>query len=150
MLAVLLIVAVTGWMLVKTKRIQINHFFVASSAVVGVDVSEHQADVDMGMLMDQGMQFVYVKATEGSSHVDARFAENWTHAHEAGLPVGAYHFFSFDSPGADQARSFIATVGALDAGDLIPVVDVEYYADKRDNPPDKDEVVRELRDFTDA
>ena len=149
-LVALLVMGVAGWSLVKAKRIQINRFFIESNAVVGVDVSEHQADVDMGTLVDQDMQFVYVKATEGSSHVDARFAENWTHAHEAGLPVGAYHFFSFDSPGADQARGFIATVGELGEGDLIPVVDVEYYADKRDNPPDKAEVVRELRDFVDA
>ena len=30
---------------------------------------------------------------------------------------------------------------------MIPAIDVEYYADKKENPPDKEEVVRELGAF---
>ena len=35
-------------------------------------------------------------------------------------------------------------------GRLVPVVDVEYYGDKEKNPPDKEDVVRELTSFLDA
>ena len=100
----------------------------------------------MQVLKNQGISFVYIKATEGSSFVDSCFAENWKNAEEAGLPAGAYHFFSFDSPGKAQADLFIDAVGDM-TGRLIPVVDVEFYSGKRSNPPEKEEVVRELLAF---
>lgn len=49
-----------------------------------------------------------------------------------------------------QAENYIDTVGSLGTGHLIPAVDVEYYADKKDNPPDKEELVKELGDFLSA
>ena len=62
---------------------------------------------------------------------------------ENGISVGAYHFFSFDSQGETQAGHFIDTIGPQD-GMLIPAVDVEYYGDKKKNPPKEQEVRREL------
>ena len=62
--------------------------------------------------------------------------------------AGAYHFFSFDSPGATQAENFINAVGDLH-NDLIPVVDVEFYGDKNENPPAKEDVQRELKVYLD-
>ena len=35
-------------------------------------------------------------------------------------------------------------------GRLLPVVDVEYYGDKKENPPEKKDVVRELTVFLNA
>ena len=80
---------------VKTKRLQVNRWIVSDSDVVGVDISEYQAEVDMASLRGQGIEFIYMKATEGSGHVDSRFARNWENAREWGIPAGAYHFFSF-------------------------------------------------------
>ena len=134
--------------LVKARVINPNEPFLRGG-VQGVDISEYQVDVDMDALKSQGIEFVFIKATEGSSHVDSRFAENWKNAQASELPAGAYHFFSYDSPGTTQAANFIATVPAYD-GMLVPVVDVEWYADKKDNPPAKDDVVRELAAFMDA
>lgn len=131
---------------VKTKRLQVNRWIISDKDVVGVDISEYQADVDMEKLQEQGVEFIYMKATEGSGHVDGCFAQNWENARECGIPAGAYHFFSFDSPGEQQAENYINTVGSLD-GKMIPAIDVEYYADKKENPPEKDDVVRELRAF---
>lgn len=120
--------------------------FVSDNNIIGVDVSEYQDKIDMKKLSEQNVSFVYIKATEGSSYQDACFLENWENSHDRGLPAGAYHFFSFDSSGEAQARNFIDTVGEL-RGDLIPVVDFEYYGDKENNRPDKDKVLRELHDF---
>lgn len=131
---------------VKTKKLQINRWIVSDRDVIGADISEYQADVDMPVLMEQGIEFIYIKATEGSGHVDSMFAQNWENAQECGLAAGAYHFFSFDSPGEMQAENYINTVGDLE-GKLIPAVDVEYYADKKENPPAKEDVVRELGAF---
>lgn len=76
---------------VKTKRLQVNRWIVSDIDVVGVDISEYQADVDMEALREQGIEFIYMKATEGSGHVDSRFAQNWESAEESGIPAGAYH-----------------------------------------------------------
>lgn len=109
--------------------------------VVGADLSHYQGEVDWEVLSKEDIRFVYIKATEGTSHVDSRFEENWSQSQKTELAAGAYHFFSFDSPGETQAVNFITSVGIRD-GMLPPVVDVEYYADKKVNPP-KPEAVRE-------
>ena len=49
------------------------------------------------------------------------------------MVVGAYHFFSYDSPGETQADNFIATV-PVTAGALPPVVDIEFYGDIAEGP----------------
>lgn len=68
--------------------------------------------------------FVYVKATEGTTSFNRYYAADIAAARRRGLRVGAYHFFSTKSPGADQARNFIKRA-KLQRGDLPPVLDVE-------------------------
>ena len=86
----------------------------------------------MNELKEQNIEFIYIKATEGSTSQDDRFAENWENAEKAGLLSGAYHFFSYDSAGKTQAENFINTVGKDIKGRMLPVVDVEYYGDKEE------------------
>ena len=149
--ALAVIVFLVVFALAKARIVFINEWFVnEESNVLGVDVSAYQADIDMAALKAQDVEFAYIKASEGSSYRDELFAQNWQRAAEAGLPAGAYHFFSYDSPGASQAENFIGAVGHDISGRLLPAVDVEYYGDKEDNPPAKDDVVRELRAFLDA
>ena len=107
--------------------------------VFGVDVSSYQGEVDWAALAAQGVDFAFLKATEGSSLQDVRFAQNWADAQAAGVRVGAYHFFSYDSPGETQADNFISAV-PVTPGALPPVVDIEFYGDNLKNPPDKDHV----------
>ncbi|RWL46412.1 GH25 family lysozyme, partial [Mesorhizobium sp.] len=57
--------------------------------------------------------------------VDTLFAANLREARAAGLAVGAYHFFTFCRPGADQAKNFIAVVPRGEPL-LPPVVDIEF------------------------
>ena len=106
--------------------------------VFGVDVSSYQGEVDWPILAEQGVMFAFCKATEGSGHVDPTFQQNWQNAREAGILVGAYHFFSYDSPGETQAENFIAQV-PVTAGALPPVVDVEFYGEHDRNPPSREE-----------
>lgn len=106
--------------------------------VFGVDVSSYQGEVNWSTLTEQGVRFAFCKATEGSGHVDPTFQQNWQNAQEAGVLIGAYHFFSYDSPGETQAENFIAQV-PVTAGTLPPVVDVEFYGEHDQNPPSKEE-----------
>ena len=147
----LLLIFLTVFFLAKKKIILLNEWFVdEKNSTIGVDISSYQADVDMEKLKEQGIAFVFIKATEGSSHRDKRFAENWENAAKAGLPAGAYHFFSYDSAGRTQAENYIGAVGDDLSGRLLPAVVVDYYGDKEENPPEKEDVVRELTVFLDA
>jgi lysozyme len=91
----------------------------------GIDVSHHQGAIDWAALPAQGVDFAYIKASEGGDHRDSRFAENWRGARSAGVRRGAYHFFTLCRPGAVQAANFIAAVPA-EPDALPPAVDLEY------------------------
>ncbi len=107
--------------------------------VFGVDLSSYQGVVDWHTLARQGVDFAFIKATEGSLLQDRQFSANWAGAVEAGVRPGAYHFLSYDSPGETQADNFIAQV-PLTQGALPPVVDIEFYGQYLENPPSKDQV----------
>jgi len=111
--------------------------------VRGVDVSAYQGEIDWPVLSQQGITFAYLKATEGSTWQDKRFAYNFTEANSTDLYVGAYHFFSFESAASSQFDNIIRTV-PLDK-DMLPIaVDVEFYGGNDKNPPDKQAVTSEL------
>lgn len=95
--------------------------------IVGVDISSHNGNVDFDKVKASGVSFVFLKATEGLSFVDPRFAANHRAARAAGLKVGAYHFFRFDSDGYRQGLHFLATVDTLPL-DLPLVIDVEQWS----------------------
>lgn len=132
-----------GYTWVRERKLFINEWFIGGN-LKGVDVSSYQAEVDMKKLADQGIRFIYIKATEGSGHTDEKFQENWRKVSETGLTAGAYHFFSYESSGEEQANNYIETVGSL-KDKLIPAIDVEMYGEFEKNPPDKSKVVRELK-----
>ena len=149
--ALLFTVFITVFILAKTRVIYLNKWFVnEDKGTIGVDISSYQENVDMKTLKNQNIAFVYIKATEGSSSQDSKFSANWENAKKADFLAGAYHFFSYDSPGKTQAENFIQTVGKDLHGRLIPAVDIEYYGDKEENPPKKEDVIRELTDYVQA
>lgn len=95
--------------------------------VCGIDVSRHQGEIDWNVLSAQAhVQFAFIKATEGSTYQDDRFAQNWAAASETNVFIGAYHFFRFESDGLEQAENFIANVPKQE-NTLPPVVDIEIY-----------------------
>lgn len=93
--------------------------------VRGIDVSHHQGAVDWTEVRRAGtVDFVFLKATEGTTHRDRRFSRNWKQARAQGLRVGAYHYLTLCADGASQAEHFIGRVPKV-AGGLPPVVDIE-------------------------
>ncbi|PLP61355.1 lysozyme [Mesorhizobium loti] len=93
--------------------------------VRGIDVSHHQGKIDWRRVAADDVAFAVIKATEGGDHVDDTFATNLGEARAAGLVVGAYHFFTFCRPGADQAQNFLNVVPRSQPM-LPPVVDIEF------------------------
>jgi lysozyme len=102
-----------------------NQHVAARFPVHGIDVSHHQGAIDWLAVGEERVAFAFMKATEGADWQDPRFDQNWAGAARAGIPRGAYHFFTFCTPGAPQAENFLA---ALDGsiGELPPVADVEF------------------------
>ena len=95
----------------------------------GIDISHHQGNVNWGRLRNalieqSPLRFVFMKSTEGDSHVDRNFRANFANAKEAGLIRGAYHFWSNKSSSRRQAYFYLAMT-PLEPGDLPPVLDIE-------------------------
>lgn len=107
----------------------------------GIDLSAHNGDVDFEAVKDAGMKFVMLKASEGVSFTDRKFSDNYRQAREAGLKVGAYHFFRFDCDGAVQANHFRNVIRGLEL-DFPVALDVEESG----NPQiyDNDSIVKAL------
>lgn len=111
-----------------------RHYFIhpkveidyAAYPVRGIDVSMHNGVIDFGRVKRSGMSFVIMKASEGMSYRDPRFAVNYADARRSGLKVGAYHFFRKDVEGRAQADNFISTLGGRKF-DLPLTVDVEDW-----------------------
>ena len=90
----------------------------------GIDVSRYQGDIDWRALKQSGVQFAWIKATEGADYVDPKFRQNWDEAKAAGIPRGAYHFVYWCRPHHQEMDWFKRNV-PVDPDALPPVLDVE-------------------------
>ncbi len=143
-ISVVIVLCIVMFSLVWNGVIILNGLFSKKYSVKGIDVSSYQGEIDWDKLSTQDISFVFIKATEGSSFVDKNFSYNFESAQKTSLAVGAYHFFSYDSEGETQAQNFIDTVKPY-KGMLPPVIDLEFYADKEENPPDRAAVEKQLK-----
>lgn len=130
----LFLLFVLGYCLYQ-RRFQVQRPSLKKYPIRGVDVSYYQGNIDWTLLSAQNIVFAFIKATEGSSHVDPKFAENWEEAAKTDLMIGAYHFFSFESDGKTQAEHFIDTVDKKE-NMLPPAIDIEFYGKYKQNQVD--------------
>lgn len=108
----------------------------------GIDISHYQEIFDWNKLKTHEPGFIFVKATEGSTIQDPKYAEYYNSIRKLNIPVGSYHFFSYKSSGKEQARNFLSTV-KYQRGDLPLVLDAEFAK----KMPDKEQIKKELLDF---
>jgi lysozyme len=134
------LVAILAWLLSGGWHPSDSRF-----AIQGIDVSHHQGRIDWGELSAQDVDFAYIKSTEGGDLRDPRFVENWQSSKAAGIPRGAYHFFTLCRSGADQAANFVAVVPAATEA-LPPVVDLEFGGNCAARP-DPAELISQLEEF---
>lgn len=117
--------------------------------VRGIDASHHQGDIDWQRVRRDRIGFAYLKATEGSSFTDPRFADHARAARRAGLRVGGYHYFTLCSPGAPQAEHFAEVLDVAEANSLPPAIDLELLGNCSD-PPARSDLIREIQTFVDV
>lgn len=112
----------------------------------GIDLSHHQGPVDWGRVARAGIDFAYLKATEGTDYTDPTFASHRAAARRRGLEVGGYHYFQLCSSGRAQADHFAAVLGRPHPKDLPPAVDLELAGSCADPPP-RAELLAQVRAF---
>jgi lysozyme len=111
--------------------------------VTGIDISKYNGKIDWNALKEQGIDFVFIKTTEGEKYTDPNFNENLNGALKAGIPAGAYHFFRFDRYGTKQAVNFIRNA-QIHKLTLPLVIDVEEWGNFT-LAEDKPTILRELK-----
>ena len=94
----------------------------------GIDVSQEQGRIAWQALPAQGVDFAYIRASEGDSKPDTAFAANWADAGKAGIRRGAYHVFTLCAPGRNQANAFIRAARP-DPESLPPAVTLRFLDD---------------------
>ncbi len=122
----------------------------------GIDVSHWQGTIDWNQVKNDGIDFAFVKATEGVDFIDPRYQQNMQGAIAAGVHTGPYHFTRIDSfngvpftsydgspflPGSDP---YVDAVG--EANDFLDAI-TPYYNTGLHLPPVAD--VEGLPDFGD-
>ena len=96
----------------------------------GIDISHHNGTLDWAALKSEGIMFAYMKSTEGTSHKDKKYSENYISSKQADIKVGTYHFYTFGLDGIEQAQHFIRN-SKVGKTDLIPAIDVEHSSINR-------------------
>jgi GH25 family lysozyme M1 (1,4-beta-N-acetylmuramidase) len=94
----------------------------------GIDVSHYQGSINWSSVRSAGIQFAFIKATEGTTYQDPRFDTNYVAAYNAGVIRGAYHFARPDrSSGATQANFLLSNGGrwSADSRTLPAALDLE-------------------------
>lgn len=103
--------------------------------IKGIDVSSYQADT----YATTGLDFAFVKATEGTSYVNPKMGKQAATARTAGLALGFYHFMRPGSLKA-QAAYFVEKAASL-PGDILAV----DWEDAGVTNAAKDEFIREVK-----
>ena len=109
--------------------------------VRGLDLSHHN-----GKILYEGLDtldFVFLKATEGTTHIDRDFETHYKGFKNKGIALGVYHFFRFDTDGKEQANHFLNRIKGHTF--QVPlIVDVEH----ENNPKvRREKVIQRLNEF---
>ncbi|MDI2029759.1 lysozyme [Saccharopolyspora sp. TS4A08] len=95
--------------------------------VEGIDVSNHNGNIDWQKVAADNKKFTFVLASDGTDFTNPKYSEQYHGAKDAGLISGAYHFARpDDSDGATQANRFLDIIDYKNDGKTLPpVLDLE-------------------------
>lgn len=112
----------------------------------GIDVSRHNGMMNLDAAASDGIEFIFIKASEGKEMRDENFHINYEKAGHAGLKRGAYHFFRFDKDGIDQGINFARAIGNRPL-ELGVAIDIEESGNAKGIP--RDSILLRLSDMVD-
>jgi lysozyme len=95
------------------------------SYLPGMDVSHWQGRVNWNRVPESGIQFAYIKATDGVTFTDPYYLINCTGCKDAGILRGSYHFFRPSDAVNAQLDAFGQELEISGLGDLPMALDLE-------------------------
>lgn len=123
------------WLLVLSAfAIYSNTVFALSptSKVIyrGIDVSAYQGNIDYERVKNEGIDIVYIKASEGTYLEDPYFKQNYERAKNSGLNIGFYHFVRArnEQEAIEEAEFFSSVIYGTDANCRL-AMDFEVFGD---------------------
>lgn len=96
--------------------------------IKGIDVSNNNGNINFNQVKVEGIECVYIKATEGTTYRDNYLDTNYSNAHYAGLKTGFYHFLVGTSSPETQATNFYNAIKDK-TSNLVPMLDIETNFD---------------------
>ena len=94
----------------------------------GIDVSNWQGYINYEEVKRDGIEIVYIKASEGTNYKDPYFDVNYQNAKNNGLKVGFYHFLTaINTEEAEEQAKFFASVISKKVPDCKLVLDYEVF-----------------------
>ncbi len=129
------LLAALAYVLLDEGFIRFNYPSVSDYPVRGIDISHHQGVIDWNLLVKDGVQFAYIKASEGATWRDSRFSDNWAASRKAGVMPGAYHYYSLCAQPLLQAQNFLASAPPSPFHAMPPAVDLEFSGNCSRRPP---------------
>jgi lysozyme len=81
--------------------------------ILGIDVSRWQTKVDWSLLKANGVEFVFIKATQGNYRTDQMMINHVEGANKAGIIVGMYHWCDPTVGAESQADYFLKAINGL-------------------------------------
>lgn len=134
---------ITGWHLWHVHQAQTLRQY----PIRGISVSQQDGFVDFEGVKKAGMSFAYLRTTSGTTYFDDNFSANYDRIQGADLKIGVYLMFSFSKSAKDQAKYFEEKVG-YKVGNLPIAIQVAYYGDYANNPPNKAKQGKKLQELT--
>jgi lysozyme len=98
---------------------------IKSAYVLGVVVPPRTTP-NFWALKERGVQFVFIKASQGLASSNALAKQQADQARAAGLKVGLYHYFESEADVSAQFANFSHALGSI-AFDLPPTIDCETF-----------------------
>ncbi len=81
--------------------------------ILGIDVSRWQSKVDWPLLKSNGVEFVFIKATQGNYMTDQMMVKHAEGASKAGMIIGFYHWCDPTVSAESQALYFLNAISGL-------------------------------------
>ena len=114
-----------GWRLHAPAPPSIAEVCPDGEVTYGIDVSKWQGTIDWAAVAAAGVEYAFIRVSDGSTVLDEFFDVNWQQAKANGITVGAYQFFRPAEDPVAQADLLLSMMGALAPDDLPPVIDIE-------------------------
>ena len=94
----------------------------------GVDLASYQGNItaqELEALRAAGIEYAYVKATQGTDYINPFAAQQVKALRSAGIHVGLYHFLDITKSMGEEAQYFVAAAASLGGSDLPLALDSE-------------------------